>query len=315
LRGGAGIFYDMVSPAAIADTLLLDGSRLDKIQLLDPNYPNPLSGAAPVAAFPPNIARFSPTLKSPYTIQYSFGVERQLRKSLTLTSTYRTLRGVDLFRSRDVNAPFPPVYLSRPNPGIGVLRQIESSGGLKSHDLQTTLRGDLSRFFNGMIIYEVGRASNDTSGIGSFPANNWDLLGEWSRASFDTRHFVSLYGTLNAGKLFKFGVIFSANSGRPYTMTTGRDTYHDGMPTARPPGVPRNSLQGAGTATLDLRWSKEFPLHGKEGPSLVTAVDAFNLFNRVNYGAFVGNLSSPFFGSPVSAGPARRMQVSFTFKF
>jgi len=283
--------------------------------LLDPNYPNPLSGATPVAAFPPNIARFSPTLRSPYTLQYSFGVERQLRKSLTFTTTYTVMRGVDLFRSRDVNAPFLPVYLSRPNPGIGVLRQIESSGGLKSHDLQTTLRGDLSRFFNGMIIYQFGRAMNDTSGIGSFPANNWDPQGEWSRASFDTRHFFYLYGTLNAGKFFKFGMIFSAKSGRPYTMTTGVDTYHNGMTNARPPGVPRNSLQGAAEATLDLRWSKDFPLHGKEGPSLVAGVDAFNLLNRVNYGRFVGNLSSPFFGNPVSAGPARRMQVSFTFKF
>jgi len=54
---------------------------------------------------------------------------------------------------------------------------------------------------------------------------------------------------------------------------------------------------------------------GKEGPHLVTAVDAFNLFNRVNYSSFVGNLSSPFFREPVAAAPARRLQVSITLKF
>src|SRR5262249_22581870 len=162
-------------------------------------------------------------------------------------------------------------------------RQIESSGGLKSHALRTMLRGDMSRFFSGMIFYQVGRFMNDADGIGSFPANNWDPQGEWSRASFDTRHFVFLYGTLTAGKLFKFGVIFSAKTGHPYTMTTGLDSYHNGMANARPTGVPRNSLQSAGTATLDLRWWKEFPLHGQEGPSVVTGVDASNLFNRVNY--------------------------------
>jgi len=44
-------------------------------------------------------------------------------------------------------------------------------------------------------------------------------------------------------------------------------------------------------------------------------VDAFNVLNHVNFGQFVGNLSSPFFGRAVSAGPARKMQVSLGFKF
>ena len=55
---------------------------------------------------------------------------------------------------------------------------------------------------------------------------------------------------------------------------------------------------------------------GKDkGPSAALAVDAFNILNHVNFGQFVGDLSSPFFGRPVSAGPARRMQGSLTFKF
>jgi hypothetical protein len=124
-----------------------------------------------------------------------------------------------------------------------------------------------------------------------------------------------LYGTLNAGRFLKFGVIFSANSGLPYTLTTGLDNYHDGMTNARPPGVSRNSLQGTGTATLDLRWSKALLLHVRGEPSLVAGVDAFNVLNRVNYETFTGNLSSPFFGEPVSAASARRMQVSIALKF
>jgi outer membrane receptor protein involved in Fe transport len=316
-RGGAGFFYDTAPAEAIADTLRLDGSRLRQILLLDPNYPDPLSAANPITALPSSIVRFSPTLRSPYTFQYSFGVERQLQKSLTLTATYVATRGVKLFRSRDVNAPLPPFYLSRPDLSLGVLRQIESSGGLKSRGIDIGLRGDLSRFFTGAIIYEQRRAVNDTDGIGSFPANNWDLRGEWSRASFNTSHFVYLYGTLSAGTFFKFGLIFSANSGRPYSMTTGRDDNRDGVARDRPPGVPRNSLQGTGGATLDMRWSRDFPLHAdrKEGLRLATSVDAFNLFNRVNYTSFVGNLSSPFFGQPVTAAPARRLQISVAVKF
>jgi hypothetical protein len=46
--------------------------------------------------------------------------------------------------------------------------------------------------FNGMIAYTLGRAYHDVpgnsstskrgSGINSFPANNYDLSGEWPRA-------------------------------------------------------------------------------------------------------------------------------------
>jgi outer membrane receptor protein involved in Fe transport len=314
-RGGAGFFYDTLPLSVIEDMLRLNGSRLRQIQLLNPGYPDPFLSVYSIS--PANIVRFDPALRSPYNFQYSLGVERQLRKSLTLTTTYTAMRGVDLFRSRDVNAPPPPFYLSRPDPSLGVLRQIESSGGMKTRSLDTTLRGDFSRFFTGMVAYVLRRATNDTDGIGSFPANNWDRRGEWSRASFDQRHFLYLYGTLNAGKLFQVGVIFSANSGRPYTLTTGRDQYNEGTAKARPPGVPRNSLQGTGAATLDLRWSREFPLppDKKDGMRLVIGADAFNLFNRVNYTSFVGTLSSPFFGQPVAAGPARRIQLSVMLKF
>jgi hypothetical protein len=240
-------------------------------------------------------------------------------KSLTWTASYVGTRGIRLFRSRDVNAPLPPLYLSRPNPLIGVLRQIESSGHLESHALETTLRGQMSRFFNGMVLYALQQSYNDTDGINSFPANNYDLSGEWSRARLDARHLFYAYGTVDPGRFFKLGVVLTANSGRPYSMTTGRDDNHDGFANDRPPGVRRNSLQGPGSATLDLRFSRQ--LFGRQhkkkekGASATFGLDAFNVLNRVNYRMPIGNLSSPFFGRPVAAGPARRVQVSLSFKF
>jgi len=43
--------------------------------------------------------------------------------------------------------------------------------------------------------------------------------------------------------------------------------------------------------------------------------DAFNVLNHVNYGTFVGTLSSPLFGQPVSARSARQLQFSARMKF
>jgi hypothetical protein len=313
LRAGAGVFYDVTGPAAIADTLLYNGSRLHQVLMTDPGYPNPLSLGGSFEELPGNVVRFAPALQAPYTIQYSFAIERQLGKSLTWTTSYAGIRGVKLFRSRDINAPPPPFYLTRPDPSIGVLRQIESSGHLESHALQTTVQGKLNRF-SGMAIYQFQRAYDDTNGINSFPANNYDLSGEWSRATFNAHHLFYLYGMFSAKKLFNLGLIFSAKSGQPYTITTGRDAYNDGRPTDRPPGVPRNSMQGRGFATVDLRWSRDFFGDGKQ-PTVTVGLDAFNILNRINYYHPGSVMSSPFFGQFVAAGPARRLQVSFQLKF
>jgi hypothetical protein len=180
------------------------------------------------------------------------------------------------------------------------------------------LRGRLSRFFNGTIQYTLGRAYNNASGINSLPADNYDLSREWSWAEFDERHRFNLLGTIEAGDWFNLGVTLTLTSGRPYNLTTGRDDNRDSLANDRPPGVGRNSLRGPGAATLDLSWSKEFFFNAAkkdEGPMVTVGLSVFNVMNRVNYAGYVGNLSSPFFGLPVAARPARRLQLNFNFSF
>ncbi|HMG74963.1 MAG TPA: carboxypeptidase regulatory-like domain-containing protein [Pyrinomonadaceae bacterium] len=318
-RGGAGVFYDRSGARPIQDILLFNGSRLRQYVLLNPGYPDPLSSGASLTAQPVGITRLQPNINIPYTVQYSFGVERQLKKTTSLAVTYLGSRGFDQFRSRDINAPLPPTYASRPDSSIGLFRQIESAGRRAGDSLEVTLRGNVTRFFNGMAQYRLATSHDDTSGITYFPPNAYDLSGEWARSDFDRRHRFELLGTINPGKLFNLGVSVSLYSGLPYTLTTGIDAFHTGTANARPAGVPRNSLNGPGYADLDFRWSRDFILiksKKKEGGVKSTlAVDAFNVLNSVNYAGFVGNLSSPFFGRAIAAQPPRRLQLSFRLKF
>jgi hypothetical protein len=322
IRGGSGFFYDRTGPSPIFDLIRYDGSRLLQYLVNDPLYPDPF------ALGPTSVVRLAPTVRIPYVLQYSVGVERQLGKSTTLTVNYTGLRGVHLFRSRDVNAPPPPFYVARPDPNLSVWRQIESSGDLESQSLEFGLRGNVTRYFAGMVQYTLGRAYNSvggtttggsrTSGINSFPANNYDLSGEWSRADFDQQHRLNLIGTVTPGKYFKLGVALSLYSGQPYNETTGRDDNNDGLANDRPSGVRRNSLKGPGYADLDLRWSRDFflaPTKKDKGPMVTLGLDAFNVVNHVNYAGYVGVLSSPFFGKPIAAQPPRRVQVSLRFRF
>jgi hypothetical protein len=312
IRGGAGVFFDRTGEGPVADVLRSREGRLFRYVLLDPGFPEPLAPGSSLATQPTSLVQLSPDLVIPYTLQFGLGIERQIGKATTVVVNYTRAQGYHLFRSRDLNAPPPPLYAVRPDPTHGVIRQVESAGRQRSQSLQVALRGKITRFFSGSVQYVLGRAFNDTSGIGSMPANNFDMASEWSRADFDERHRFDVIGTIKPGGWFTLGVNFSARSGRPYSLRTGRDDFNTGNASARPAGVARNTMQGPGSARLDLRWSREIALgrDKKDGPKLTVGIDGFNVLNRVNFSNYVGNMSSPFFGRATSAQPPRRLQLS-----
>jgi hypothetical protein len=317
-RAGVGIFNDRSGPVAIADVLSSQPGGLTRYVITQPGYPDPFAPASGAAASPsPSIVRLAPDVQIPQTVQYSVGVDHQLQQTTALSVTYTGARGYHLFRSRDINAPLPPLYLTRPDPAYGAVRQIESSGRQETDSLQVMLRGKVTRWFNGQMQYSLSRAFNDTNGLAWFPANDYDLSGEWARADFDRRHRFLLLGRVSPpGTFVDLGVGLSLNSGGPYTETLGEDVYSNGRGRARPAGISRNTLEGAGNAQLDLRISRDLKF-GSGGPNARTmtlALDAFNVLNRVNYASYVGTLTSPLFGTPVTARAARQLQFSARVK-
>ena len=242
VRAGIGVFNDRSGPVVIADVLHSQPGGLIKYVISNPGYPDPFASAAAAASQPRSIVQLAPDVQIPQTVQYSVGLDHQLQKTTTLSLTYTGARGYHLFRSRDINAPLPPLYLTRPDPAYGVVRQVESTGRQQTDSLQITLRGKLSRWFNGQMQYTLSRGYNDTNGIGSFPANDYDLSGEWARADFDRRHRFLLLGRTSL-RLFDLGMGLSMNSGGPYNETLGLDLFNNGRGRARPAGVPRNSLE------------------------------------------------------------------------
>jgi hypothetical protein len=318
IRAGAGMFYDRTGANPPGDLLLFNGVTLRNVLILNPTYPDPFSGGGSLPTLPSDVVQFDPTIREPYTIQYSLGVERQLAKRTTLAVTYNGSRGIDLFRSRDINAPLPPDYTVIPNPATGILRNIESSGRQAANSLEITLRGQITHYATGLIQYTLNRTENNTGGVTWYPANQYDLSGEWSRADFDQRHRLNLLESFSPGKQLTFGVGVQVAAGKPYTMIAGQDLFHTGILNSRPPGVPRNSLQGPAYADLDLRLSRDFYFNKtkrEKGKVTTVGFEAFNVLNHVNYVSYVGNLQSTSFGQAVSALPTRRLQLTARFKF
>jgi hypothetical protein len=318
IRGGAGVFYERAGDGAIHDVLRSREDKLQRYIILEPTFPDPFSGASTTSP-PRSIVVLAPDLRTPYTVQFGAGVERQVRKGTTVAVNYLGARGVELFRSRDINAPLPPAYGARPDASFGQIRQIEATGKQLAHSVQMVLRGHLAPRFQGTVQYTVATTRNDTNGINSLPANSYDLASEYGRADFDQRHRLESLIQFKANDWVNLGISVSMASGRPYSLRTGTDDFHTGQTNARPPGVTRNTLPGPGYASVDVRWSHEFeigdsPKNG-DGTSFTIGVDAFNIGNRVNYSGYVGTLTSPFFGRAISAQPPRRIQLSAGLQF
>lgn len=123
---------------------------------------------------------------------------------------------------------------------------------------------------------------------------------------------------------FKFSSILSAQSGRFFTIFAGSDANGDGNPTSDRPGrLGRNTLEGPGFVSLDLRIAREVRL-GERLRAEFT-FDFFNLPNRVNvtdlntlYGA--NDLSLPpnpilGFGTPRDVANPRQIQYGVKLKF
>jgi hypothetical protein len=324
VRGGAGVFYDRSGPRPIGDLLHFNGVNLLRFILSNPQNP-PFLFSYPVtpaqlAGAPTSVVMLDPRLRIPYTVQYSMGIERQVTAKSTFSATYVGSRGIDLFRSRDINAPPPPNFVARPNPNLGQERQIESEGYQKSNSLELTFRGRPSRFFAGQVQYTLGKTYNNTSGITYFPGNSYFAAADWARSDNDRRHKFDLLGSTEIAKYFSIGAALSLYSGKPVNVTTGADDNHDGIYNDRPilPAVfARNTMHGPGLINLDLNLEHDFLFvkGKKEGPALTVGLNAFNVLNHQNDATYVGVLSSVYFGKAVSALPPRRMQLNLQFKF
>jgi len=321
-RGGTGVFYDRTGPRPIADLLHFNGVNLLRFIVSNPaNPPFPLTypvTPAELVGVPTSEVVLDPSSRIPYTVQYSFSVERQVTAKSTFSATYVGSRGIDLFRSRDINAPLPPYPdIVRPDANLGQERQIESDGYQKSNGLELTFRGKPSRFFSGQVQYTLSKTYNNTSGITYFPGNSYFPSADWARSDNDRRHKFDLLGSTQATKFFSVGAALSLYSGKPVNVTTGSDENGDGIFNDRPPGYTRNSLHGPGLINLDLNIEHDFLLTKgkKDGPTLTVGLNSFNVLNHQNDVTYVGVISSVYFDRAVSALPPRRMQLNLQFKF
>lgn len=346
-RAGAGIFYDWYDAQTYEQTLRVDGIRQTDLVIQNPGYPDPFAGGN-INVLPASRYQQADDLALPTLFRTNVGIERVLNRAFRVNVSYSFTRGSDLFRGRNVNAPLANGL--RPDPSVGNITQVESSGRSQAHFVNAGLNMNLPwhRMFM-FVNYGTGKLMNDTDGPFSLPANSLDPSAEWGPSAADVRQRFSGMLNMDLWHGFKLASNFNAASASPYTITTGRDDNNDTVSNDRPLGIGRNSARGSARWDLGARLSYSFgfgkrpgadgmpgggqvimirggggietPMGGFSGGAedkrwrMELYLAASNIFNHTNLLGYSGVMTSPFFGDATSAGPPRKLELGARFGF
>jgi hypothetical protein len=309
VRGGFGVFYDRIGENLTLTAHRLNGTNQKQYIVTDPpfyppaNNPNLIPTEADLLAFqvPVSIYRLAPDIQSPYTTQAVISIERQLPRNTTVALSYINARTLHLLRARNINTPLPGTYNPLiPTSGVRPfgngqnIFEYESSGHFNQNQFIVNVTHRLSRSGSISAFYVLGKAMSDTDGVGSNPANPYDLSGEYGRSSQDVRHRFVATGSFRIPWGLTLNPFVIVTSGRPFNITLGRtDLNGDTVFTERPKFatdlskssvivtrwgafdrdplatgqiIPRNFGSGPGSLSTNLRISKTFGF-GKENSS------------------------------------------------
>ena len=238
IRGGAGMFYDLVRTSVTLQANRYDGQTEQQYIVTDPvllaSYPNvPPPAALAALSQPQTIWHKVSDLTQPYYIQGSFSIERSLPHNTTMSVSYLDTRGVHQLRSRNLNAPAPLTGIRPLGNSLNVY-DYETTGWYRQHLLMFNAQLRPNRKINFTANYTLGKADGDTDGAGTFPANSYDLQNEFGRASSDVRHRFTFTGSFDTKWGIGFFPLIIAQSGAPFNIITGLDTNADSLFLDRP---------------------------------------------------------------------------------
>ena len=330
IRGGAGLYTQqhLLYYANRAELEGPDGAALITVSQgspLMPVYPAVLTSAA-LSQVPRDVYVVDPGFRNPYSVQAAVGVQHQLL-GFDVAADFVYLDGHDLMSLVDVNAPasvdkpaFRSVALadaSRPAvPAAGGYRKILSLGN-EGRSWYRGLQVRVDRPVGALMLvssYTLARARDMANN--QLPEDSRNIAAEKARADNDVRHSATAGLTWqlpSKGAAFGGWTLSAAGqfrSNRPYNVTWGDDRNGTTQNDARPGG--RNTGRTGTFRNIDLAIARRLPFGTR---TLELRAEGFNVLSTTNYDEYVGALSSPFFGQPVSAFPKRRLQFAAVVRY
>jgi hypothetical protein len=332
LRTGVGLFFQRLPLDVLQTHQRLDGTRQTEIIVDKASYPNPFQ-LGTIRTSPPSTRVLDANLEPARSFVAHVSYERTFLRTLTIGAAYDRDRVYDRLRYRNLNAPrdltlpydascspaTPIDKCVRPQPDRGNILNLESSAKSLSNIINLSYRHRFS-IFNISNVYTMSISFDNGGPSPSLPMDSWDLTTDWNRNPTPVHTNKATINTRMPMGFFLTAVL-SSNSGRAYTITTGRDDNRDTQVNDRPPGTKRFGARGPAFFTTDFNISKAFFL----GPPATAGgvarmnvnyfLNITNAFNRTNLGQPSGVMTSPNFGKSTSAENPREIETGLRFQF
>ena len=281
---------------------------------------------------------FDRYMKTPYARNGSFQIEHEFH-GVVLSIGYLSVAARDLIGfGANLNAvqtgtlaSGKPYYGARKYADMGDFIAAANSGVSDYNGATLEISKRFSRRFGFQASYTISKTISNADSIANFADNpEWNPALEFGVSRQHVPQRLTL-GWMAEVPLrtplihtIQFDSVVTMQSGRFNTVFAGSDANGDGNPNSdRPGNLGRNTMQGPGMESLDVRVSRVF--HFGERVSLLFSIDAFNLLNHMNVteiGTLWGNPSlsvapNPLlgFGSPVGVANSREIQGSLKVRF
>lgn len=346
-----------------------DGSTHEtELFISSPTFPDPFrGGVVELSEDTASLWVLSPDYRSPYTVTPQVSITQQL-PGLRLTATYSASYGIHQRRTPNVNAPYPGTPLPedvldlprgeqqeivdrmRPFfPHVGNVTEIQTVGRSVSRTLRLRAqpRGELALLgieLAGNLNYTYRRNEDD---------NDFDnpYVRQWGPTRRDhevqSQFRVGLPDQVTLGNALLQAIASAAfqdtnlnfrvraNTGRLYSLRSGRDLNGDQSTRDRPIGVSRNSEVGPGSWTLDMTLTKDIRMGGgstgaepggrggrggrgggrADVPRVRFQARVNNLLNRSQPRGYGSVVTSPLFGLPTGYTGGRTINLSMSVDF
>jgi outer membrane receptor protein involved in Fe transport len=382
VRGGYGIFYSQIRQQAhnqisTNQPFSIKLTINDLPQGLDNPYAStgnpfpfelPTGDAAKNYRFikPVQLTMWDPDFRNAVVQQWNMSIQQEFFSSYVFTAAYVGSKGNHLFMLQEINparAGAGAVNSRRIYaPDFASIANQTAVGNSTYHSMQFGVNKRFTRNFTLLASHTWSKLLDNASADGDQPANPYNLRAEKGLSNLDVAHrfvasFVYDLPRFKGGAgiiRYIFGGwqmngIVLLQSGRPFSVTSGRDNSQSGVNQDRadligdpkldtgrshqelvnkyfntaafaqnPTGTfgtsGRNILRGPGFASVDFGLGKEVPMFF-ENHRLQFRAEFFNLFNRVNFNNPNSILSSAQFGQITSSGDPRVIQFGLKYVF
>jgi outer membrane receptor protein involved in Fe transport len=251
VRAGLGIFHDTLQTYTFSSAYLTNPPYLTENQVFtsgDPYWPTPFVGGGTPLLSNTNGTYYG-IHTTPYSLQYTLSIQRQLPGNTLLTVGYQGTRGVHLLAFHDFNAPVPTinngVYTfvhpdavnpnileanAVPDPNFGSLDMLDTTSysaynalqlGLQ-HRLSSNLVFQFSYTWSHCIDGSYAYAGLGGNNVTSSNTNPYDWAADKGNCSFDLRQVIAANAV--------YVLPFKGNRLVEGWQITGIEAWHTGVP-------------------------------------------------------------------------------------